>query len=260
MGVAGGFGLGADLGIGGGGPAVARGGHGGGLAALAAAINDPRGAEGHDPGLAAPAGAEAAAAAGPPGGLRTHDIRVLSVLYDNNGERFREYGDAIQFLDEVVWPDSPVKGPSTVLWCLKFMKTYGGTPLGWHTKWKGLARLQDSDAGVNLHEASCRTLEVMVCFDQLNVAALAASEVLCRNLQLVEERWKEKVVGQSDGGVMQDAHIFTGQQTRGTLCICPKLSEWVAEELKKESAVLKERRKAREEHLLAKPKAKSGAG
>ncbi len=51
---------------------------------------------------------------------------------------------------------------------------------------------------------------------------------------------------------MQDAHIFTGLHTSGTLCICPKLSEWVSEELRKESAVMKERRKAREERVLAK--------
>lgn len=36
------------------------------------------------------------------------------------------------------------------------------------------------------------------------------------------------------------------------------MSEWVAEELKKESAVLKERRKAREERVLAKPKVGAG--
>ena len=46
---------------------------------------------------------------------------------------------------------------------------------------------------------------------------------------------------------------------RGELCICPLLSEWIAKELQKESAVMKERRKAGEERVLARPK-KGGKG
>ncbi len=58
-----------------------------------------------------------------------------------------------------------------------------------------MARLQDTDSGVNLHEAACRTFEAMVCYDQLDSGALAAAEVLSRQVQLVEERWQEKVLG-----------------------------------------------------------------
>jgi hypothetical protein len=45
--------------------------------------------------------------------------------------------------------------------------------------------------------------------------------------------------------------------TRGSLCICPELSAWIAGELSKESAVMKEKRKAREERALQKPTSKS---
>ena len=44
------------------------------------------------------------------------------------------------------------------------------------------------------------------------------------------------------------------------MCIDPALSEWVAKEVAKESVVMKERRKAREERALARPKAKGKAG
>ncbi len=74
--------------------------------------------------------------------MTTGDVRVLSIVYDSNGERFRDFGDAVQYLEEVVWPDSPLKGPVTILWVLKFMKTHGGT------------KLQDADGGMMIHEVA----------------------------------------------------------------------------------------------------------
>ena len=41
------------------------------------------------------------------------------------------------------------------------------------------------------------------------------------------------------------------QRGRGSALVAPELKEWVAERLQKEAAVLKERRKAREEKVLA---------
>ncbi|CAK0894777.1 unnamed protein product [Prorocentrum cordatum] len=41
---------------------------------------------------------------------------------------------------------------------------------------------------------------------------------------------------------------------RGNLCIMPALAEWIASELSKGYSVMKERRKAREERVLARPK------
>ena len=61
-------------------------------------------------------------------------------------------------------------------------------------------------------------------------------------------------MGASDAAqTLLDHHIYAGTATRAGLCISPKLQEWVAQELSKESAVLKERRKAREERQLRKP-------
>ena len=46
--------------------------------------------------------------------------------------------------------------------------------------------------------------------------------------------------------------------TLSHLCICPALSAWTAQQAAQESAVLKERRKAREERALLKPEPKKG--
>ena len=214
---------------------------GGGLAALAAAIGG---------GPAAPPPASTTPA--PLGGVVTGDVRTLSVVYDATGERFRDFGESIQHLETVVWPDTPVKGPATVLWVLKFMKTYGGTPTGWHQRWMTATRLQPTDAGVSLHESFSRMLELMICFDQLSVGALASAEFAVRQIQMVEEKWKEKILGAVPES-MQESHLFSGTPTRGTICVCPDLQEYVSKELAKASSILKERRKAREERTLAKP-------
>ncbi len=70
---------------------------------------------------------------------------------------------------------------------------------------------------------------------------------------MVEERWKSRIAGAVDAEAVQDAHLYAGPSTRGTLCIHPGLQEWIASELSKEYAVSKERRKAREERALQKP-------
>ena len=87
----------------------------------------------------------------------------------------------------------------------------------------------------------------------MQVGALAGCEFLARQVQLVEEKWKDRILGKTDGEMASEAHLFGGMMTRNTICMCPELSVWIAAELSKESAVLKERRKAREERALAKP-------
>ena len=96
-------------------------------------------------------------------------------------------------------------------------------------------------------------MEIFACYDQVQVGALAGCEFLARQVQLVEEKWKDRILGKSDGELASEAHLFGGMTVRNTLCVCPDLNSWVAGELAKESAVLKERRKAREERALGKP-------
>ncbi len=51
---------------------------------------------------------------------------------------------------------------------------------------------------------------------------------------------------------MDERQLFLGQDRgRGKALVCPALEEWVADRLKSESAVLKERRKGREERMLS---------
>ena len=109
-----------------------------------------------------------------------------------------------------------------------------------------------------MHDSCCQVLELLLTYDQVNGAKLAAAEMLMRQVQLVEERWKERFVGVDNADSEHNLHLYLGGPSRGNLCISPMLSEWIADELRKESAISKERRKAREERALVKPKAKPG--
>lgn len=135
------------------------------------------------------------------------------------------------------------------------MQEHGGTPNGWHQRWRADARLQNSDAGVSNHELCCRILQDLCCYNQCNTGNLAAAEHCARQIQLVEERWKSRILGNVEQAeATQDSYLYARTATRGCLCIHPELQAWIAGELSKEYAVAKERRKAREERSLAKPK------
>ena len=114
------------------------------------------------------------------------------------------------------------------------------------------SKLQPSDGGVLEHESICKALELAIEYDQLNIGELAAVELLCRRLQMIQYRWKERVLGAVSSGTVDDeSHFFLGvDPTRGNLCICPALNAWLGDELHKEAQANKEQRKAREERAL----------
>lgn len=221
---------------GGGGPDA---GVGGGLDALRAALsaNSPK--------------ADAGAAASSTCEKGSDDLRTLPVQYEATGGRFRAFRECINCFDETPFPDWPVPGPLTVQWCCKFMRDKGGSPTAWHNMWKLTGKLQDHENNVIAHEGLCRTLEVMCVYDQLDAVNIAAAELVCRQIQTLEENLKSRFISDQDTGM--DLYLMSGAPSRAQLCICPALSQWVATEASKESAVLKERRKAREERALLKP-------
>ena len=85
------------------------------------------------------------------------------------------------------------------------------------------------------------------------------NNLLVRQLQLVEERTAQQQEARraagSSSSSYDDSHLYLGLgATRGGVMVAPALQKYIAEQLALESAVLKERRKAREERALARPK------
>lgn len=102
-----------------------------------------------------------------------------------------------------------------------------------------------------------------VTYDQLEVAQLAAFELLAGSLQLVELKYKDRFAAASSGGgaPFEDSHPYLGlSQTRGALMVCPALERYVGASLKDEFKAAEARRKAREERQLRKPRKWAAGG
>ena len=80
-----------------------------------------------------------------------------------------------------------------------------------------------------IHEHVCKTFEIMVCYDQLGVGARAVAEYVVRQIQMSEERWRQRVATDVDG-LGSELALFSGSLTRGNICVCPQLQKWIAEE------------------------------
>ena len=99
-------------------------------------------------------------------------------------------------------------------------------------------------------------LETAMVYDQLNVSELATFELMARRYQLWEEKYagpmRTAETGDGAEDWLDERRLFLGQRrTTGHALVCPALESWIAERLREESAVLKERRKGREERQLA---------
>ena len=107
-------------------------------------------------------------------------------------------------------------------------------------------------------------LESLCGYDRANAPNLAAAELLSRQVQMVEERHKDRALGSSSDAAdsRDELHLFAGRATRSNLCTSPLLSAWIADQLRDEAAINKERRKAREARAHAFPKKgpKGGGG
>jgi len=229
----------------------------GGLAGLAALVAGP------GPGAApAPLGAgPAAAAAAPPAG--GGDLRTIATAYDTLGQRHREFRDSVQLMRPTAFPDCPVLGPSTYHWVANYQVENGGSPLGHHLAWKGAlgASVSPDDPIVTMHYEFSKIMQVAQSYDQLDGSNLASLELVARQLQLCEERCKDKLVSARGSGAGGDEQFFfTGMQSTRGIMVAPALSEWIAKQLSAESAIAKERRKAREERQLVHPPGGGGGG
>eukprot|EP00959_Pyramimonas_sp_CCMP1952_P147721 3091311-Pyramimonas_sp.AAC.1 len=100
-----------------------------------------------------------------------------------------------------------------------------------------------------------KILQTAMCYDQLDASNLASMGLIRRQLQLCEEKLKDRILGAAGSGHQEHdgGWFFTGLQNTRGIMVCPALSKWVAEQVAAENAVLKGRRKARGERALAKP-------
>ena len=192
------------------------------------------------------------------------DARVLPIGRIADGRRYRGFKESVAALLQSDWEGWPIKGPRTFIFCVRFIAEVDGHPMAHHTRFKSIANVQHHDAGVASHETAMRIFEYALCYDQLQGAELACLEIVARSAQLVELKYRDKVLVTqtgSTGATMldQDDYIYLGYgKTRGQLMIDPALEEHVGSELQKESSAAKERRKMLEERNLSRPPQPTG--
>ena len=144
--------------------------------------------------------------------------------------------------------DFPIAPPRSAFWWLSAVRRAGTSPMARHNKWINESGVSLGDRSVYEHEILSEAIEMLVCFDQVQVCNLAGCELLIRRLQLIEEAHVLSPGAPSYEG--SEHWLGTGRRKGGVL-VAPALAKHVAEKVRDEHAVAKERRKAREERRLA---------
>ncbi len=173
------------------------------------------------------------------------DLRTMPVQYDlGSGERYRSLEDAAPLLTPAKFNDWPVDGPRSVSWFIKALRKSHLTFITHHQTWVHRSGVREGDRVVHEHMALRRSMNLLACYDQVNVANFAGCGAMMKRLQLLEEAyWGRPSAPNFDG-----AEHFPGvtESADGSL-VDPELRKHASSKLKEETDVKKEQQKYMEE-------------
>ena len=129
------------------------------------------------------------------------------------------------------------------MWLMRYVRDHGGTFDGRQTKWALEHKIERTSTAFLMHDLLGLALDLGVCYDQLDVANLGSFEVISRMYQLCEEKMGSLQVEGLEHYLGRDR---TGGLKRG-VALMPALAKHATDMQCKETEVLKQRRKAREE-------------
>ena len=181
------------------------------------------------------------------------DLRTLPVTYDSDKQRSRAMDAAANVLTESVFDDWPVPGPRTTKWLVRSHTSTSTTFRRRDVWWRSTMDLSNATEGVEEHGLLAEIFETAICYDQLNVSELACFELLARRFQLWEHSFahqlrKAQETRSSSTLEVDERSIFLGRNKSSDVAlVSPLLQAHIADTLKDSSAILKERRKYREE-------------
>ena len=177
---------------------------------------------------------------------------LLPMKYDSRGKRWLPFEEGHKKLSEEILEDWPLTGERTVMWLFNFVRDHGGTFDSRHTKFVTEQKWDQQAMPSVVHDLLGFALELSMSYDQLDSSNIASLEVIARLYQVLEE----------SGGSLQVEgleHYFGRDRTGGLrkgIALAPGLARHAVDQQSKETAILKERRKAREEKDGAKGAAK----
>ena len=88
--------------------------------------------------------------------------------------------------EEIDYDDFPLQGPRTITHDTRQLRRLGFDFVQHHKSWVKKSGVRVSDRSVHEHSAICRCLSYMMCYDQLNLCALASAEAFNRRQTLIE--------------------------------------------------------------------------
>jgi len=170
------------------------------------------------------------------------DVRTMEVRYTVNGERFRNFREAVSEMQQVEFEDFPLS-PRTSLPYLRAVSSVAESAFGQHLAWVSQSKIPDGDRAIHENEILSRAIDLAIQYDSLNISNLASFELLIRRKQLLAEAHTYNPSAPSYEG----ADHFLGTTYRpGGAIVVPELSKHVAEKLHQESQIMKEKRKQAE--------------
>eukprot|EP00438_Fugacium_kawagutii_P005651 Skav219568 [mRNA] locus=scaffold886:117352:118863:- [translate_table: standard] len=170
------------------------------------------------------------------------DARVLAVDFDSQGDRFKEFREAVNECKEHSWPDWPLEGPLTTLHLVKHMARSGGTPKTWLNEWARFKEVNEQDRVMFELRTLVDALHLGCCYDQVNVASLASFETISRRIQAIVDAFAAGTRGSPDWGSAKIITNYRGPED----AVSPQLKTWASRKGKEEADLASARSKMRE--------------
>ena len=186
------------------------------------------------------------------GGGSSSDARVLTVSFDAGGMRFKDFRTAALACVESTFDDWIIPGPRSAPWVIKYLANHNGA-VACDTKLSHEVKLAADHHDRFAHTFLCKIISILLTYDQLDCFNIAGFELLVRELQVIEERHKDRLGGGSHDTVdrRNEYEILMGTTMDASHCMMPALRQYLASEVGKQMMIDKERRKAREERELS---------
>ena len=167
------------------------------------------------------------------------------------------FTDLVEHLSSSGGDFKGLDGPRTCLWLLQQFEARDTTPTTRHWWWRNTMGLDISAKNVETHLFISQVLELGLVQDRLNLSQLHSFELVARKYQAIEKQYGEtlrKTLSPDKGSLwlsQDESDLFMGtQSTSAVALVCPTLDKFVSGKMADSSALLKERRKAREEVTL----------
>ncbi|CAK0869113.1 unnamed protein product [Prorocentrum cordatum] len=199
------------------------------------------------------------------------DARLQPVALLGDGSRQRvQFHESVDRLREEPFPDWPLDGPRTTLWCLRFLDRKRGGAIEHFHQFVSYYRLSRDDFGVTHYESIMRMVDYLMTWDLLDLPNVVGVEVMLRQAQLYEYMYameyeardsgaKGKPKSRAGGGFLKfgfvdEVGVFTGTAREdGRMMVAPALLEHVAKQVERDAGILKQIRKAKEERRALAP-------